>query len=84
MNIPKIAMLLLWFALVQALSNNGSGRTKRRSFERTKAAKELVQRLKHADHPREVASLLKGKEDLMNPFVVSSAEIKFKFRYSAT
>ena len=74
-----MAFLFFWscLAVAQGLtmmaapSGNGSRRRK-------DASKALVQKLKQTTRASEVASLLNGNQDLLNPFVVSTAMSKLR------
>ena len=73
-------MVPLWciFAVAQGLtmmaapSGNGSRRG------RKDASKALMQKLKQTTRATEVASLLNGNQDLIDPFVVSTAMSKLR------
>ena len=63
-------------ALTTMMASSNSG--KMTSHQRTDASKALVQKLKQMTTASEVASLLNGNQDLLNPFVVSTAMSKLR------
>ena len=63
-------------AAVQALTASSGGNASRRG--RKDASKALVQKLKQTTTASAVAALLKDNQDLLNPFVVSTAMSKLR------